>query len=80
MVKKDKDFEVPALDMKDEKVKAILGHSSVERPIKTEKKVVPVHLFGEDVELFNRAYKGSTSKSEKDFATSIILNHLKRGD
>lgn len=77
MSKKDnKDFALP--DVPEEALQKVLNRSPVEKPKRTEKKIVPVQFDGEEVEIFMEAYNSSTSKAERDFAKSIILNHLKK--
>ncbi len=76
-----KEFEIPDIDYSDPKVKAVLGNAPIEgtniSAKATKKKIVPIHLEDEEVEHFNTAYSSSTSKSERDFAKSIILDKIK---
>ncbi len=75
--KEDKDFSLP--DLPTDAIEKLIGRSGpVEKLKKSEKKIVMVPLEGDEVELFMEAYNTSTSKAEKDFAKSIILNHLKK--
>ena len=71
-------FDIPTIDLKSDKAKRAMGIEDFHS--KPEKKIIPVKLEGEEVELFEKSFKASTSKTQQDLAKNIILNAIKNGD
>ncbi len=69
------DFDLPELDLGNEKVKNLMGHKP-ENNTRVIRKVVPITLEGEEVELFNESFNSSTSKTQSEFAKKILLNYF----